>query len=290
MEIQSLTALTSGQINQIQKLQQICMEHDQQGRGLFLSNDINYHKEMPCFFLAYQNETLMGIAVVFAPTMDTAEISAFVHPNHRRIGIFSSLLREARIVLKQHNITKELIVTDAAGAVCREIMCKWQAVLSHSEYLLIYHGGEKPATFPFKERSLVREAVSDDLPKMIALNMESFGEDHESAAHMVRENFNHELTRCFVGQIDDEIFGLANVRKEESDYYICGFNIAPVYRGTGMGRYLLYRILHLLKPGDGEHITLEVDSANHPAYMLYTTSGFEVQSQADYYLLRPDFQ
>lgn len=287
MIIQALTALTSEQTAQINELQQICMDHDRQGRGLFLSNDINYHKEMPCFFLAYQNEILLGILVVFAPTMETAEISAFVHPDHRRIGVFSSMLREAQATLKQYNVTKSLMVTDAAGTVCREILTRWHAELSHSEYLLTYHGGEKQAIFPFEDRCQVREAVSADLPKMVELNMEGFGEDQENAEHMVRENFNHVLTRCFVGQIDDGIFGLANVRKEESDYYICGFNIAPAYRGTGMGRYLLYQILHLLTPGANEKITLEVDSTNHPAYMLYTTSGFEIQSQADYYLMQP---
>jgi ribosomal protein S18 acetylase RimI-like enzyme len=125
---------------------------------------------------------------------------------------------------------------------------------------------------------------------MVELNMESFGEDIEDASHMVHENFNHEMTRCFVGEIDQEIFGLSNVRKEGNDYYICGFNVAPVYRGTGMGRYLLYRILQRLTPQGAERITLEVDSVNHTAFMLYTTSGFDVESQADYYLLKPEIK
>jgi ribosomal protein S18 acetylase RimI-like enzyme len=81
----------------------------------------------------------------------------------------------------------------------------------------------------------------------------------------------------------DEIIGLANVRKEGSDFYICGFNIAPAHQGKGFGRYLLYLILQRLTPTADETITLEVDSTNQPAYRLYTTSGFVVQSQADYF-------
>lgn len=285
MEIIGLTSLTEKQTQQIQELQQYCIEVDGEGRELFLSNDINYHKEMPCFFLSYLQEELCGVLVVFAPTTQTAEISASVHPTHRRSGVFASLLLESWQVLHHYKISKVLLVTDAVSKLCKEILNKWDAELSHSEYLLVYQGGEKQAAFPFAHKCLVREATESDLEKMVELNMSGFGEDRENATHMVRENFNNQLTRCFVGQLDNEIFGLSNVRKEGSAFYICGFNIAPIHQGKGMGRYLLYQILDLLSPSEDESITLEVDSSNQPAYRLYTTSGFVVSSQADYYQL-----
>lgn len=285
MEIIALTSLTEKQREQILELQQYCMTYDHEGRELFLSNDINYHKEMPCFFLSYLHEELCGVLIVFAPTMETAEISAYVHPSHRRTGVFSGLLLEAWRAIHQYNITKALVVTDAAGTVCKEILRKWQAVLSHSEYLLVYKGGGQPADFPFVGQCIVRDAEQSDMDKMVELNMASFGEDWENAAHMVRENLNHEQTRCFVGQMDEEIFGLANVRKEGSDFYVCGFNIAQVHQGKGMGRFMLYQILNRITATSDEKITLEVDSNNQPAYRLYITSGFVVQSQADYYRL-----
>jgi len=285
MEIIGLTALTEKQIEQIQELQQYCMAYDRSGRELFLSNDINYYKDMPCFFLSYLDKALCGILIVFAPTLETAEISAYVHPSHRRIGVFSKLLLEAWQIVRQHKISKVLMVTDAVSTVCKEILNKWQAELSHSEYLLAYQGGVQHEAFPFADKCTVREATEADFEKMVELNMSSFGEDWDNAAHMVQGNFNHQLTHCFVGQMDGDIFGLANVRKEGSDFYICGFNIAPEHQGKGMGRYLLYQILARLTPSDDETITLEVDSSNQPAYQLYTTSGFVVQSQADYYQL-----
>ena len=179
-----------------------------------------------------------------------------------------------------------LIVTDAVSLLCKEILDKWQAKLSYSEYFLVYRGGEKQVAFPFASKCLVREATESDIETMVMLNMSGFGEDWENAAHMVRENFNNQLTRCFVGQMEDEIFGLTNVRKEGSDFYICGFNIAPAHQGKGFGRYLLYQILDRLSPSEDESITLEVDSSNQPAYQLYTSSGFVVLSQADYYRLK----
>lgn len=285
MEIIELTSLNDKQTQQIQVLQQSCMAFDGSGRELFLSNDINYHKDMPCFFLSYLEEELCGVLVVFAPTMETAEISAYVHPNHRRAGVFSGLLLEAWRIIHLYNISKMLIVADAVFTVCKAILNKWKAEISHSEYLLAYQGVRQQTVFPFADRCIVREAAELDLDKMVELNMSSFGEDRENAAHMVRENFNNQFTSCFVGQIGDEIFGLANVRKEGSDFYICGFNISPAYQGKGMGRYLLYQILDRLTPSEDETITLEVDSVNQPAYRLYTTSGFVVQSQADYYRL-----
>jgi ribosomal protein S18 acetylase RimI-like enzyme len=285
MEIIEQTSLTENQIEQIQELQQYCMAYDGSGRELFLSNDINYHKDMPCFFLSYQNAILCGVLIVFAPTMETAEISAYVHPSHRRNGIFSAMLLEAWQVIHQFNITKVLMVTDAVAVTCKEILSKWQGVLSHSEYLLVYQGGEKPVSFPFAARCLIREAEESDLEKIIQLNMAGFGEDQENAAHMVHENFQHKETRCFVGLLENEIFGLGNVRKEGSDFYICGFLVSPANQGKGLGRFLLYQILKQLTPTPDESITLEVDSENQVAYFLYTTSGFEVQSQADYYRL-----
>jgi len=286
MEIIGLTSLTEKQTEQIQMLQQYCMAFDQSGRELFLSNDINYHKDMPCFFLCYLEEELCGVLVVFAPTMETAEISAYVHPSHRRTGVFAGLLLEAWRIIRHYKLSQVLMVTDAVSTTCKDILNKWQAELSHSEYLLAYQGQRLYKEFPFASKCIVREAAECDLEKMVELNMSGFGEDCENAAHMVRENFSHPLTRCFVGQMDDEIFGLANVRKEGSNFYICGFNIAQAYQGKGMGRYLLYQILDQLTPSLDESITLEVDSVNQPAYLLYITSGFLVLSQADYYRLK----
>jgi len=285
MDIIGLTSLTEKQTEQIQALQQYCMAFDRSGRELFLSNDINYHKDMPSFFLSYLDGELCGVLIVFAPTLETAEISAYVHPSHRRVGVFSGMLLEAWQIIHKYNISKVLMVTDAVSIVCRDILNKWKAELSHSEYLLAYQGGERQSELPFAYNCTIREATESDFEKMVELNMSSFGEDRDNAAHMVRENFNHQLTRCFVGQMDDEIFGLANVRKEGSDFYICGFNIAPSHQGKGMGRYLLYQVLAQITPSEDETITLEVDSSNQPAYQLYTTSGFVVKSQADYYKL-----
>lgn len=285
MKFKALKSLTQEQIKQIRELEQSCLSFDGSGRSLFLSNDINYHKDMPCFFLCYVGEKLCGVLTVFAPTMETAEISGFVDPFHRRSGVFSRLLLESWQILHQYRITRLLIVTDAVSTICTKILNHWQAELSHSEYLLVYKGGNLRTEFVLASKCVVREAAESDFENMVALNMANFGEDRENASHMVRENFKHELTRCFVGQIDDDIFGLVNVRKEGSDFYICGFNIAPTQQGKGFGRYMLDQVLERLTPSDGESITLEVDSNNQPAYQLYTTSGFEVQSQADYYKL-----
>lgn len=285
MEILGLTSLTENQIQQIRELEQYCLTYDHSGRGLFLSNDINYHKDMPCFFLCYNQNKLCGVLVSFAPTMDTAEFSVYVHPNCRRTGVFTGLLLEAWQTTHRFNITKVLIVTDAAGTTCKEILTNWQATLSHSEYLLAYRGKERPTDFWFAHQCAIRDADESDFEKMVELNMASFGEDRENASHMVRENFNHQLTRCFVGLLDNEIFGLVNVRKEGSDFYICGFTVSPSHQRKGLGRYLLYQVLGQLTPSEDESITLEVDSTNQPAYRLYTTSGFEVLSQADYYQL-----
>jgi ribosomal protein S18 acetylase RimI-like enzyme len=285
MEIIGLTSLTDKQTKEVQALQQYCMDYDCFGRELFLSNDINFYKDMPCFFLSYLEEELYGVLVVFAPTMETAEISTYVHPDHRRIGVFSGLLLKAWRIVHQYQISRVLMVTDSASTVCKEIFNKWQAKLSHSEYLMAYENHRQPLEFPFAKRCKLREATEVDFEKMIEMNMSSFGEDWDNASHMVRENFNHQFTRCFVGQMDDEIFGLVNVRKEGSALYICGFNIAPAHQGKGMGRYLLQQLLDYLAPSADENITLEVDSNNQPAFRLYTKSGFVVKAQTDYYLL-----
>jgi ribosomal protein S18 acetylase RimI-like enzyme len=285
MDIIGLTSLADKQTEQILELQQHCISYDGSGRELFLSNDINYHKEMSCFFLCYIEEVLCGVLTVFAPTMETAEISAFVDPSHRRLGIFSKLLLEAWRMIHQYKISKVLIVTDAISTVCKEILSKWQAELSHSEYLLAYQGDGQPSVFSFSDKCIVREASEADFDEMVEMNMVNFGEDRANASPMVRQRLNHNLTLCFVGLMGNEIFGLADVRKEDSDLYICGFNITPSRQGKGFGRYLLYQILDRLTPTEDETIILEVDSSNQPAYHLYTTSGFTVQSQADYYRL-----
>ena len=76
-----------------------------------------------------------------------------------------------------------------------------------------------------------------------------------------------------VGQVDAHISGYRKARHVAS----LGIAIVKPYRGLGIGRALMDRVLKWMKERGVEKATLEVFSTNARAIALYTKMGFEVE-------------
>lgn len=76
-----------------------------------------------------------------------------------------------------------------------------------------------------------------------------------------------------VGQVDAHIASYAKARHVSS----LGIAITKSYRGLGIGRFLMERVLVWMKARGVEKAVLEVFSTNERAIALYQKLGFEVE-------------
>lgn len=280
MEIVQTNHLTDEQKRDIRALDRACAAADGADNRISLDNTINFVRDMDSFFLLYESGALIGLISVFAPTHDTAEISACVHPKFRRQGYFRQLLACACTEAKKCGYEKLLFVHESSMAAGKAIAQKWGLKIEHSEYLLHYEGGEVAQGNSGLE---VRRAHETDLGEMARLSAETFGETTEDARHLVESAYRDVNRLNFVAFADGAMIGIGGVNTGEPELYIFGLGVSPRYQGKGYGRSMLAQIVREMQQTDSREIVLEVDSENMGAFHLYTSSGFKVRAQYDYY-------
>ncbi len=272
--------LTDQQTKDVQSLQQLCQKHDGIKASLFLENTLNFYDDMPCFYLLYEDAILLGVLTVFAPMKLTAEISAYVLPQFRRQGHFKRMLMDAVDTLRSYGYETVILVHEYRSADAKAMIERWPVALEHTEYLLVYSGNNVKQQSPH-DGIAVRQMEQCDLKEIAALSGNIF-EDSAISDSLTYKSFHDPNVRYYCAVLSGKTIGVCSVRQTEKEYFLYGFGVALKHRGNGYGRAFLYDIIDRLKDQQKE-ILLEVDSSNKSAFTLYTSSGFAIRTQLDYY-------
>ena len=280
-----VSKLTAEQKEEIQTLQEQCRIHDGIKGSMFLENTLNFHSDMPCFFLLYEDNALTGILGAFAPTRLTAEICAYVLPQARRKGHFRRMLQEAVKVLKACGYESVVFVHEYKSKDAKDVIDRLPVELEHTEYLL-YYSGINVQESAQKAEIAIREVEQADLKEIAALSGNIFG-DSDISDSLTYKSFQDKNVRYYCAMLHAQIIGVCNVRQKDTEFSLYGFGIVQKYRGNGYGRAFLYRVIDALRQSQKD-ILLEVDSTNKRAFTLYTSSGFSIRTQFDYYEAKLD--
>lgn len=281
MELIKTTFLTQEQKKDIRDLEKICQENDHLKGNIFLSNEINFNKEINCFLMLYDEQTLISFLAMFIPTAQEAEISAYTLPSRRRQGYFGTLLREAIKELSSYSIHSILFVQEPASMDGKHVLDRLGAKYEYSEYLLVYNAQRRPINTSGKIKLL--QYSNGSIEDIVALNVDIFEEDREDSFSMVKKSLESKDINTYIAYLNDEIIGTCNVNFESPDVSIFGLGISSRYQGHGYGREMLNLLLERLLEMELSSITLEVNSENNRAYQLYRNNGFDIKTQFDYY-------
>ena len=283
MHVSAAIQLNEQQSAQIEEMQTVCRTHDDMPLSLLFNNDMNYYVDMDCYYLLHENNKLIGALSVFAPMRDIVELSAYVLPKFRRQGGFKMLVAAACWVLAAWDIRNVLFVHPANGAGGGRIAEKWALPLSHSEYLMRFDA-RRYSMSADNTGIAVRQSHVGELEQVIRLSGAIFDNTPEDARNIVEESFANEKYLCFNAYLNNKLIGLCNVGISGQELSVFGLGIAPEEQGRGYGRALLNAVIRtLLNEYSGKGITLEVDRSNARAFNLYTSSGFTIETQYDYY-------
>lgn len=273
--------LTETQLEQVKELEQVCRSFDNTKGSISLAQELNFYKEMNCFYMTYDGEKLVGVLSVFAPIKDEAEISALILPNHRRKGLFTKLLSEALAELKRFEIEELYFVHDTGSVAGKAMIEKWGIEPDHSEYLLVYDKDFDRDNY--KLSITIKQTEQEDLDDMTQLSLGVFGGNEEEWTTLHQKSLDSPNILCYLPYCKGNQIGIGSVNITEQGLFIFGFGILPTYRRKGFGRAFLSSIVNELQSKFDDDILLEVDSENHGAFILYTTSGFKREVQFDYY-------
>ncbi len=286
MDILKTNVLDEEQKQKISALEQLCFEEEPLCNHVFMSNEINYDRTIPVFYLAYENELLVGFLTFFIPTKEEVEISALVHPKYRRMGIFTALEQAARVTIAENGIGSIIYNVERAGksAAC-VLKSRNITELVRSEYRMKITGEALSklceGTFATSEGFGSRRVSAETLTDYMSISGKAFGSDETERYGDAILNSDTRLgylfykNGCPIGT-----FAIGLEQKDEP--FIYGVAITESERGRGYGKFLMQQACLIAKEYS-DTLWLDVDSLNPAALRLYTGIGFEITFACDYY-------
>ena len=233
--------LTPRQTEQVRALEQAACAPEALENGAWLSNELNFDRALPCFYLAWPQDAPgpedapAAFLTLFLPTREQAEVVAFTHPAHRRRGYFKALCARAAARCRAAGIPEFLFAVEPRSAGGRAVLettpgCVW----SHSEYRMEYTG---PAPVPAGRLALQRVDADGAEPYRLFLENDMGEADVDNYVAASVENPER---AAYLAMLDGAPVGMfhINLGEHPGRAFLYGVGISPGRRGQGLGHSL----------------------------------------------------
>ena len=279
MEVTSYLELTDSQIASVRALVHVCNEYENLNGEVFFSNRLNYDTTIRCYYCMREDDRLIGFLSAFIPTKDVAEISAYVHPDFRRKGVFSALFSSVCEELVKYSIQDILFVSQPQAKACENVLEKFSAKKNHSEYLMEFRG---EAVEPMQTDLCLRLADLSNRETVIMLSEAAFEESRETAETIADNSLRADNIDVYLAYLGDCVIGKMSTNREGDELFIYGVAVLPEFQRQGYGKQMLNLLMCELSKPDRVRILIEADSKKPNAYGLYQRSGFDIVTEFDY--------
>lgn len=270
--------LTEQQLFGIKKLQEVCEQEG--GFQLKLNFDMleNRIEGRQEDFFHYEEDQLVGFLGCYH-FGNKVELCGMVHPNFRRKGIFSRLLKFGLEEVQKQNVQTILLNAPTESASAEEFLKTVPCIFAVAEYQMKWHQTDLIED----DTVTVRTAVSEeDDAAEIQLEISGFGMNEKQAQEMQAMIRKHSSDKRLIIEAEGRIAGKMRVSELNEEAWIYGFAIFPELRGKGIGRRALAQVVKMEQQKDLP-IFLEVEAKNAHALGLYESCGFKIYHSQDYY-------
>lgn len=282
MDIKKRNRLSEEEMKQVLDLLQVCHEADGTESMPYLENTYNVDPDMPCLFLAYKEDQLMGCLYVYADELDDASVSLFVLPSARKQGIAGALKKEFTQVAKEYQLTGISYETERIFIEKNPWLLPQFHLVEEDSSELWLRRERKPYDLENREGYEVCFAKEEMIPAIAKVQAAAFENSPEHSEQYARASLEGDGTLLYVLTKDKEV--LASVTIDiTSDYnHIFGLGVAPVHQGQGVGSYLMKQVIGQMLSQNDKAFQIVVDKANTRAANLYRNLGFRDVTEVVY--------
>jgi ribosomal protein S18 acetylase RimI-like enzyme len=271
--------LTDTELMEIEQLTEVCNKYED------LHMRFNWLQAGPLSeethdFLYYEDAKLAGYLNISSYGTKEKELLGMVHPEHRRRGIFRTLLIVAREECMPRGVQKLILVCEHASRSGLAFAAAIGAHYDFSEHAMLLGDFQERRTID--ERVHVREVGARDFEALVSIMATDLG-DAEKAKFYVAQFLQRPRQRFYLGTLNEQSAGCLRLDEMEDEVGIYGFVVRPEYRGRGYGRQILEAAIRTIRAEGDKRITLEVETHNTNAIGLYHSCGFQVITTYDYY-------
>lgn len=281
MNIISKTRLSDAEKVACLDLVNACHQHDGTFHQPYLDNLYNFDHGMPAFFLAIEEE-LIGFLSVYADEPGEAQLEIFVHPDHRRKGTASQLLREFGKIAEQYGLTDLSYVTEQIFIDQHpDVLSRFGLTVTDDRelWLVLPH-----QSLPLEERADVQVALAslEHLESIAQFQAKAFEQELDHARHYARESIQNQEALLYILQKDDQVLASVTVDVSQGSNHFYGLAVDVEHQGQGLATYLLKSVINLLARENQLYFQIVVEKDNQVALNLYQKLGFEVRTEVVY--------
>lgn len=275
-----LTGFSPEALDPIRELERICRETD--GTDLRIGLD-NLTADSSDRVYLYQTEgRLIGYFSWYSVDGIEANISAMVHPQRRRQGIFRALLEAAAKDMRKQGIQACRFKVPADSDAGQHTMEHLGTKFDKSQYAMEFQALHREELR--NPNLVIRPETLEDFGFMVRCSTQAFGDSEEWTLRYfgnTREPHRH----AYIGFDGAERVGMIRVKLLGSDTAVIhDFCVSPDIQGRGYGRDILMQTVRLLLSEGRTRIRLSVITENRSALELYRRIGFGIVSKSDYYI------
>lgn len=283
-QIFQMKDFSEGMLEQIRELEQCCKAFD--ASGLRVGIESLREEDGDFALLCFHENVLVGFLSWYTPDGMEASVNGMVHPDFRRQGIFSRLLREAAAGMSLKSIQTCRFKVPADSGPGLAYIHKLGARFQEAEFSMLLGPDEVPVYNPESTSRLpMKLALEGDLDFIVPCYAVAFG-DSEA---WVKEYFAHTNERnreTYVVMDAGVPIGIIRVKQlDRQTAFIHDFCVRPDVQGKGYGRRILAQTVQLLRDRECGIIRLGVVTENDRALKLYQSVGFSVSSEFHYYVM-----
>lgn len=276
--------------NAINKLQDICFEHDKTALKLELDYKLASAEEMVRAignineFMYFDEEILVGYIGICHFGGPHLEVNGMVHPDYRRQGIFKKLFQFVRDEWLRRGVGGMLLLSDRNSLPGQAFIKSTTASYKHSEYeMYLQNYVESHSSDLNFEDIIFKKATNKDAKEVARQNAIYFGMEYDDTEMIKPEEEERRGMAIFLVENSDGIIGKVHLQLINGLGAIFGLGVLPEYRSKGYGRKIILKSVEMLKKMDAEEIMLQVEAGNSNALNLYKSCGFVETSTMDYF-------
>ncbi|WP_156008319.1 GNAT family N-acetyltransferase [Streptococcus ruminantium] len=281
--IKTRTNLSKAELEACHSLNAACREVDGTYRQPYLSNMLNFDKDMPAFLLAYQDERLLGLLAIYADDREElAEVSLMVRPDVRGKGIASQLLDQFYLIQEEHKLLGPLFVTEQVFLQQNPNFLENMELVAEEEkeiWLSRERKAFKEVYLPDMECLL---ATADDIEAIAQFQSQTFETSLEMSIQYAKEAVYDKNSLLYIIKKGEKIFASCTVDLSTSYNYLYGLAVTEDMRGKGIGSALVKSVINDLIDRNTRKFQIAVEEENVGAWSLYKNLGFTEQTQIVY--------
>ncbi len=233
-------------------------------------------------FFYYMDGNIVGYLSLYTFETDEAEMSALVHPNYRREGIFKKLLGEALLELKQRHISQCVWIRPHRSVITPEYLAAKDGRYTFSQVEMV--AKNEPVLKNLPDIHL-QQAVRQDVVTLAEIGSICFSSSFSETHQRFLENMNEKNRLAWIASIPGgENIGKIHVRcDEDNSAFIHDLGILPAYRGKNYATAMILKLMALLRENGHHHIFLDVECHNEGALRLYQQCGYVTSAGFDFW-------